>query len=190
MKDTEIVELYWQRSERAIPETETKYGNYCRAVARHVLENEEDAEECVNDTWLSAWNAMPDKRPDRLGAFLARIARNHAVSRALGRTRLKRGGGELPLALDELEECVPGGEEPERALEAKELERALRRFLRELPETERRVFLGRYWYLTPVAEIAEAFGFSQSKTASMLHRTRKKLRRMLQEEGLCEFRNR
>ena len=189
MKDTEIVELYWQRSQQAIPETETKYGKYCRAVAYKVLENREDAEECVNDTWLSAWNAMPDKRPDRLGAFLAKITRNHAISRALEKSRLKRGGGELPLALDELEDCVPGGGDPEAALEARELERLLSRFLEAQSETERRVFLARYWYLTPVAEIAERFGFSQSKTASMLHRTRKKLRRLLQEEGLCEFRN-
>ena len=92
MKDTEIVELYWQRSERAVEESERKYGAYCRAVAYNILESGEDAEECVNDTWLSAWNAMPDKRPSRLGAFLAKITRNFAISRALERSRLKRGG--------------------------------------------------------------------------------------------------
>lgn len=187
MKDTEIVELYWQRSERAIAETAEKYGKYCRTVAYNVLENGEDADECVNDTWLSAWNAMPDKRPSRLGAFLAKITRNYAITRALEKTRLKRGGGELPLALDELEECIPGGCDPEAALEARELERAIRRFVQKLPETERQIFLSRYWFLAPVAEIAEKFGFTQSKTASMLHRTRTKLQRMLREEGLCEF---
>ncbi len=186
MKDTEIVELYWKRSEQALEESNAKYGSYCRAVAMNILENREDSEECVNDTWLSAWNAMPDKRPSRLGAFLAKITRNSAISRALEKTRLKRGGGQVPLALEEIEECVPGGYDPEIALNQRELEEALRRFVRALPETERQVFLARYWYLTPVSEIAEKFAFSQSKTASMLHRTRRKLQRMLQEEGLCE----
>ena len=186
MKDTEIVELYWQRSERAVEESDRKYGAYCRTVAYNILENSEDASECVNDTWLSAWNAMPDKRPSRLGAFLARITRNGAIGKALERSRLKRGGGQIPLALDELEECLPGGCDPEKELQRKELEGALRRFVHTLPADEKRVFLARYWYLTPVAEIAEKLGFSQSKTAGMLHRTRKKLQRMLQEEGLCE----
>lgn len=186
MKDTEIVELYWQRSERAISESEQKYGAYCRTVAYNILENSEDTVECVNDTWLSAWNAMPDKRPARLGAFLARITRNGAISKALERNRLKRGGGQIPLALEELAECLPGGCDPEKELQQRELEAALRRFVHALPQEERRVFLARYWYLTPVAEIAEKLGFSQSKTASMLHRTRKKLQRLLQEEGLCE----
>ena len=186
MKDTEIVELYWQRSERAVEESDRKYGAYCRTVAYNILENSEDAAECVNDTWLSAWNAMPDKRPSRLGAFLARITRNGAIGKALERSRLKRGGGQIPLALDELEECLPGGCDPEKELQRKELEDALRRFVHALPRDEKRVFLARYWYLTPVAEIAEKLGFSQSKTAGMLHRTRKKLQRMLQEEGLCE----
>ena len=186
MEDREIVELYWQRSEEAIPASAARYGAYCRTVAYNILESGEDAEECVNDTWLSAWNAMPDKRPSRLGAFLAKITRNGAISRALEKTRLKRGGGQIPLALDELEECVPGGCDPEKALERLELERALRRFVSGLPETERRVFLARYWYLAPVAEIADKLGFTQSKTAGMLHRTRKKLQRLLQEEGLCE----
>ena len=186
MKDTEIVELYWQRSERAVEESDRKYGAYCRTVAYNILENSEDAAECVNDTWLSAWNAMPDKRPSRLGAFLARITRNGAIGKALERSRLKRGGGQIPLALDELEECLPGGCDPEKELQRKELEEALRRFVHALPRDEKRVFLARYWYLTPVAEIAEKLGFSQSKTAGMLHRPRKKLQRMLQEEGLCE----
>ena len=186
MKDTEIVELYWQRSERAVEESDRKYGAYCRTVAYNILESGEDAEECVNDTWLGAWNAMPDKRPSRLGAFLAKITRNGAISRALERSRLKRGGGQIPLALDELAECVPGGCEPEKALERRELERTLRRFVGSLPETERRVFLARYWYLAPVQEIADKLGFTRSKTAGMLHRTRKKLQRLLQEEGLCE----
>ena len=186
MKDTEIVELYWQRSEQAVEESDRKYGAYCRSVAYNILESGEDAEECVNDTWLSAWNAMPDKRPSRLGAFLAKITRNGAISRALERSRLKRGGGQIPLALDELAECIPGGCDPEKELERRELERALRRFVSRLPETERRVFLARYWYLAPVQEIADKLGFTRSKTASMLHRTRKKLQRLLQEEGLCE----
>ena len=186
MNDKEIVDLYWMRSEQAIQETERKYGKYCRIIAFNILGSTEDSEECVNDTWLAAWNAMPDKRPERLNPFLAKITRNGAISRALERSRLKRGGGQIPLALDELAECVPGGWEPEKALERRELERTLRRFVSGLPETERRVFLARYWYLAPVQEIADKLGFTQSKTAGMLHRTRKKLQRLLQEEGLCE----
>lgn len=186
MEDKTIIELYFRRSERALDETVIKYGAYCRTVAQNVLTRPEDAEECVNDTWLGAWNAMPDKRPSRLGAFLAKITRNSAISRALERSRLKRGGGQIPLALDELAECIPGGCEPEKALERRELERTLRRFVGSLPETERRVFLARYWYLASVQEIADKLGFTRSKTAGMLHRTRKKLQRMLQEEGLCE----
>ena len=189
MKDTEIVELYWRCSDQAIRETEMKYGAYCRTVAYNILENREDTEECVSDTWFSAWNAMPDKRPDKLAPFLGRITRNAAITRALERTRLKRGGGELPLALDELDECIASGYSLEAETERRELEAALARFVRALPETERKIFVARYWFLAPIAELAEKFSFSQSKVTSMLHRTRKKLQRYLTEEGLCEIPN-
>ena len=185
MEDWQIVELYWQRQSTAISETAAKYGAYCRTVAYNILSSAEDAEECVNDTYMSAWNAMPDKRPERLAPFLGKITRNHALSRMRGRARQKRGGGELALALEELDECVPSRSDVEREVEQRELAAALSSFIEGLPQPDRQVFVSRYWYLAPVDEIAEKFGFSRSKTASMLYRCRNKLRKFLVQEGLC-----
>ena len=185
MEDEQIVELYWQRSDRAIAETSQKYGRYCRTIARHICGTDEDAEECVNDTWFRAWNLMPDQRPTVLSAFLGRITRSLSIDRLKAKNSRKRGGGEAALALDELAECVPGGTNPERALEEKELEAAIGTFVSRLPDYEKTVFILRYWHLSPIAEIAEKLGFSQGKIKSSLFRTRRKLRSYLQEEGLC-----
>lgn len=185
MEDAKIIDLYWQRSDQAIAETDAKYGAYCRTIAYNILSSAEDTEECVNDTYFSAWNSMPDKRPKALSAYLAKITRNHALSRVFEKNRQKRGGGELTLALDELDDCVASVYDLEREVEDRELERVMNAFLRSLPDTERQIFLCRYWFLAPVAEIAERFGFSKSKTASMLHRTRKKLQQHLRKEELC-----
>ena len=184
MEDHEIVALYWDRDERAIGESEQKYGALCRGVALRVLENIEDSEECVSDTWLRSWNTIPPQRPNLLGAFLARITRNLALDRWRAARAEKRGGGETALALEELEDCVPSGASgPEEHLEASELAALIARFLRAQPEESRRVFLRRYWYVESVSAIAEAFGFSESKVKSMLFRTRKGLRRFLEKEG-------
>lgn len=121
MDDKSIVDLYWQRSDRAIEETSLKYGPYCRSIAYNIPSNAEDCEECVNDTYMSAWNSMPDKRPERLSPFLAKITRNHAPHKIESQRRLKRGGSEAELALDELSECIPARQNVERQLEAKEL---------------------------------------------------------------------
>ena len=180
-----IVDLYWQRSELAISETNQKYGRYCHRIAYNICGTDEDAEECVNDTWLRAWNLMPDQRPAVLSAFLGRITRNFAINCIKAKTRLKRGGGEAVLALDELEECIPGGTEPEQALEEKELERTIGRFVSGLPDAERTVFILRYWYVASIDEISEKLRFSKGKIKSILFRTRGKLRTYLQEEGLC-----
>ena len=185
MEDREIVELYWQRSEEAIPATAARYGAYCRTIANNILANDEDAEECVNDTWLGAWNSMPDNRPTLLSAYLGKLTRWLSLSRLRERGRLKRGGGETSLALDELAEVIAGGEDPERELEIRELNAAVRGFLKGLDETERELFLSRYWYLLPVKEIAQRFGFSPNKVSTRLHRTRRKLQNYLKEEGLC-----
>ena len=185
MEDSQIIDLYWQRSERAIAESEKRYGRYCRAVAFNFCASHEDAEECVSDTWLSAWNAMPDARPQVLGAFFGALARRHAINRWKSRTRKKRGGGEIPLALEELSECIPSDQDPERRVEERELAAAIRLFVDELNEQERRVFLARYWYLAPVEEIARRMDFSRSKVKSMLFRLRGRLRERLTEEGLC-----
>lgn len=188
MEDREIVDLYWQRSERAISETEHKYGRYCRTIACNICGTDEDAEECVNDTWLRAWNRMPSERPTALSAFLGCITRNLAINTIRAKSRLKRGGGEAALALDELAECVSDGRSPEEMIEEKELEAAIGAFAAALPETERTIFVLRYYYLAPVAEIAERLCCGQGKVKSSLFRTRKKLRDMLTKEGLCWIR--
>ena len=185
MEDRKIVDLYWQRDENAIPETAAKFGGYCRTIAYNILSDAEDAEECLNDTWLGAWNTMPTNRPNKLAPYLGKLSRWISLTRLREKTSLKRGGGETELVLDELAEAVDSGADVEKAVELKELNAALRRFLKNLGETERQVFLARYWFIASIAEIAEKFGFSESKVTSMLHRTRKKLLAYLKEEGLC-----
>ena len=185
MEDTAIIDLYWQRSDQAISETDRKYGRYCHRIAYNVCADDRDAEECVNDTWLRAWNRMPTERPSLLSVFLGAITRNLALDRWRAKHSLKRGGGEIPLALDELNDSVRGSVDPEKLIEAKELEQAIDRFVNDLPETEQLIFLSRYWFLAPVAEIAEKAGCTQSKVKTTLFRLRKKLRIYLQEEGLC-----
>ena len=185
MEDRKIVDLYWQRDENAIPETAAKFGGYCRTIAYNILADAEDAEECLNDTWLRAWNTMPTNRPNKLAPYLGKLSRWISLTRLREKTSLKRGGGETELVLDELAEAADSGADVEKAVELKELNAALRRFLKNLGETERQVFLARYWFIASIAEIAEKFGFSESKVTSMLHRTRKKLLAYLKEEGLC-----
>ena len=183
MDDNAIMDLFWERSEDAIAETSARYGGYCFSIAYNILNNSEDSEESVNDTYLSAWNTMPPKRPHSLAAYLGKMTRYISLDRWKNRTAQKRGGGEVPLVLDELEECVSGEESVEREFLKKEFAQKINRFLGELQATERRVFLCRYWYMDSVKEIAERFGYSESKTASMLHRTRGKLQKMLEKEG-------
>ena len=185
MDDARIVELYWSRSEQAISETEAKYGNYCRTISRNILADSADAEECVNDTYLKAWNSMPSNRPARLAPYLGRLTRWLSLNRLRDQDCLKRGKGELPLVLDELAETLDSGFDTERELEIRELNREIRRLLSGLEKEAREIFLSRYWYVASIAEIAERSGFTESKVKSMLHRTRKKLLRQLKEEGLC-----
>ena len=184
MEDAAIVDLYWQRSDQAIAETDKKYGRYCRSIAWRICNDYEDAEECVNDTWLSAWNAMPTERPHLLSTFLGRITRNLAISVTRAKNRVKRGGGELSLALEELGDCIPSDLDVERSYESKEFRRAIGAFVASLSETEQKAFVARYWYMASVKEIAERLSFSESKTKSMLFRLRNRLRDDLKEEGL------
>lgn len=176
MDDESIINLYWQRSEKAIAETHHKYGSCFFSIAYNVLANREDAEESVNDTYLAAWNKLPPHRPAALAAFLGKITRNISISRWRARRAEKRGAGEIELALEELDACIPGGEDLEDTVICRETLAALNRFLSTLPGEERNVFLRRYWCMDSVAEIAASFGFSESKVKSMLHRTRGKLR--------------
>lgn len=184
MEDERIVGLFWQRDERALTETETKYGSYCRAVANNLLADGQDAEECVNDAYLDTWNRIPPHRPTSLRAFLGKIVRHIAIDRLRKRSAQKRGGGEVFLALDELEECIPDRNDVEQAVQQSELADAINAFLSSLPDTERRVFLRRYWYMDTVDMLCERFGFSESKVKTMLHRTREKLRAYLTEQNV------
>ncbi len=184
MEDSAIVELYWTRSENAITETATKYGRYCYVIAHNILQSAEDADESVNDTYLGAWNSIPPHRPSILRTYLGKITRRVSLKKWRDKNRDKRGGGEVALDLEELEECVPSNAAVEEEIIAAELSETLNRFVAELPETERRVFLSRYWYLDSIEQISLDFHFSNSKVKSMLHRTRGKLLSHLRQEGL------
>ena len=187
MEDQKIIDLYWNRDESAITETADKYGRYIHGISLQILNDPEDAAECTNDTYHAAWNAMPPHRPSILSAFLGKITRRISIDRWRRQTAAKRGGCEIPLVLDELKDCVCGDKNVEQELQRRELIRLINRFLSGLPPVERRGFLCRYWYLDSIAAIGERFGFSQSKTASMLHRIRKKLCTLLAKEGYDEF---
>ena len=184
MEDQQIVDLYWKRDADAISETASKYGGYCRAIAQNILADRQDAEECLNDTWMGAWNAMPPHRPRWLPAFLGKITRSIACDAVRSRTARKRGGGEYPAALEELGECVPSVPGADREVEDRELERIVDRFLHTLPERDCSVFLRRYWYVEPVERIAARCGMKENTVKSSLFRTRRKLRTYLEKEGI------
>ncbi len=183
MEDNRIVDLYWQRNESAINETATKYGKYLHSISFHILSNDEDAEECVNDTYNDAWQSMPPHRPSILSTFLGKITRRISIDLWRKHSADKRGGGEVALALDELDECVSGNSNVENEIERQELQQKFNAFLMGLPRLERQVFMCRYWYMDSVSDIAKQFDYSESKVKSMLYRTRNKLRTMLEKEG-------
>lgn len=183
MEDRQIVALYQARDEQAVSETAVKYGGYLYRISYGILGSEEDAKECVNDAYREAWQAIPPHDPSHLSAFLGKIVRRISVDALRKRTAEKRGGGEAAIALDELEECVSGDRTPQDESERAELRAILNDFLRSLPKAQQQIFLSRYWYLEPVSEIAARFGYSESKTASILHRVRKKLRERLEKEN-------
>ena len=183
-EDQKIIDLYWNRSENAITETAVKYGRYCTSIAYGILKSREDAQECVSDAYLMAWNAIPPRRPADLGTYLGKITRNLSIDRLRTRNRDKRGGGEMPLALEELEEVVVGSDSTENEAIRKELAASMNRFLRKLTVQERYVFVRRYWYLDSMADIAKNTGFSGSKVASMLFRLRGRLKKQLIKDEL------
>ena len=185
MDDTGIIELYWRRDERAVAETDSKYGAYCRAVSMNILGIFEDAEECVSDTYVRAWNAMPPARPKRLRVWLARITRNLSLDRYKAARAEKRGGSSFPAALDELSECVPAGGSVEQTMDERELGQAIDRFLRTIPEKQCSLFLRRYWYAESISQIAERYSLKENTVKSILFRTREQLRKFLQKEGVA-----
>lgn len=186
MEDTQIIELYWARSDDAIRASDEKYGAYCFTVASRVVESREDAEECVNDTWLRAWNAMPPERPGHLRMFFAAITRNLSLDRIRERLTRKRGGGTVSLALEELSECVSGSPEVEDAVIASELAASVDRFLSTVREPSRSIFLRRYFFFESIEEIARARGMKPGTVSVSLHRTKKSLREHLKKEGFFD----
>lgn len=183
MEDGRIVELYWERDERAIAATSRKYGSYCRAIAMHILDAPEEAEECVNDTWWQAWNAMPPQRPSRLAVFLGKITRHLSIDRWRRSRADRRGGGEAALLCDELDECVSDGGSVEQEIDRRELAAAINAFLRGLPEKKRAMFVCRYWYGDSVTEIAKRLGMKPGAVATALGRIREECRVFLTERG-------
>lgn len=180
MKDSEIVELYLKRKEAAIAETESKYGRYCRVIAKNILGSEEDSEECVSDTWLKAWNSIPPARPNRLSLFLGRITRNLAIDKYRIRNAEKRKNNETALCLEELEECVGSGDSIADTVALKE---TMNRFLSRQKPREREIFMLRYMYMFSVSEIGVRLGIKEGAVKMSLSRSRLRLREFLKKEG-------
>lgn len=183
MEDNGIIHLYWDRNEQAIRATSEKYGHYCKSIAKNILNSEEDAEECANDTWLNAWNAMPEHWPEQLSVFLGKITRNLAFNRYHYNRAEKRGGGEITLVLDELADCVSGVDGTEQIFDRQELGKAVNLFVRSLSGKKRNIFVRRYWYADSVSEIAKDYGMTRGAVSKALERTRKQLRIYLTERG-------
>jgi len=184
MKDAQIVELYWNRDEAAIAATSERYGNYCYAIAYHILQCHEDAQECVSDTYWKAWLSIPPQRPNRLATYLGKITRNLSLDRLKRLNAQKRGKGQVELALRELEGCIPAVTDLDQIADEIVLSKSINQFLRELPRTERNIFVGRYWHLYSISDLAQAYGMRESKVASLLFRMRKKLKSYLEKEGI------
>ena len=182
MTDIQIIRLYWDRDERAIHETDLVYGSKLHYLAHKIVQNFEDAQECVNDTYLKTWDTIPPTRPDHFFAYIAKICRNFALGVLDWKSAAKRKG-EVVALTQEMEMCIPDPQH-ERKLEGEELGRLLNGFLESLSYENRVIFLRRYWYLDTVAEIAARYGFSESKVKTQLHRTRTKLHAFLEKEGI------
>lgn len=183
MEDAKIIELYWQRDETAIAETAQKYGKFCHCLALNLLHVKEDAEECVNDTYHAAWNAIPPQKPEKLRAWLGRVVRNLSLALWNKSHRQKRYGGVTEL-LDELEDCIPSAETVERTIEAKELSEVLDRWLMGLSREDRALFVRRYWNGTSLKELASLWGISPNKLAQKTFRLRMSLKSALEKEGI------
>lgn len=184
MEDNQIIDLYFARSEQAIQETDNKYGRYCYRISYNILENQEDAEECVSDTYMAAWKSIPPTRPKMFTAFLGKISRHISLDRWRKMSAGKRGGGETALALEELGECIADSNSPEKTLRTKEFRAAMNRFLSDLSATDRILFVSRYWYLRSAQYISEKTGLAEPAVRTRLFRIRAKLRRFLTEEDL------
>lgn len=180
--DKQIIDLYLKRDERAISQSDKKYGDYCFSVANRILDNSEDSKECVNDTWLNAWNAIPPHHPEILRMFFAKITRSLAFNRFKANSAKKRGGEALTAALEELAECIPDSTDVESSVIAAELEEIVKNFVHGLPEREGDIFCRRYFFTESIAEIAKGYGITVNNATVLLSRTRKKLKDCLMKE--------
>lgn len=183
MEDSQIIELYWQRSENAIAETSRKYGKLCRHIAMNIVGNFSDAEECENDTYVAAWNSIPPTRPNVLSAFLSKIARNIALNRYEYNKAQKRNN-EFDLILSELEECIADQNTVEKAYEDGVVAAMIDEFLVGLSKEKRIIFVRRYWYSDAVKDIAKRMQISESKVKTVLFRIRKELQEYLGQRGI------
>ena len=184
MEDSAIVALYWARDEQALTESSAKFGAYCRKIALNLLGDLSDAEEVENDTWMAAWNSMPENRPARLAPYLGRITRNLALDRRDKAMAQKQGGGQTELLLEELEGCLAGPERVEHAVDAAETARMISAFLRRQPEPARGIFIRRYWYCDSMADIGARYAMPEGRVRVILHRTRSKLKKELTAQGV------
>ncbi len=182
MEDAKIVQLYWDRNQEAIAATASQYSGYCSTIAHNILSDPQDVEECVNDTWLGAWNSMPPHRPQILAIFLGKITRSIALDRYRYNTAEKRSSN-MTVALEELSDCVSGEESVEGIVDRKELVLAINDFLDTLPSHKRGIFICRYWYFDSIVEISERFSLRQNHVSVILNRLRKQLRMYLLERG-------
>ena len=183
MKDAEIVDLYWGRNEAAIQQTQQKYGAYLSKITYNILSDFKDSRECVNDTYLKAWNSMPTHRPSILSTYLGKIARQLSIDVFRKKNSVKRYASEYAVSLDELGDSFSDGSTPERAFDAKLLDEAINRFLRTLSDDARSTFIGRYYFFDSLKDVARYCGMSEAKAKSMLYRTRQSLKAYLVKEG-------
>lgn len=184
MDDNLIIDLFLERTENAISEVSKKYERYCHSIAYRILYSNEDAEECVNDTWLRTWNAIPPARPNRLSTFLGKITRNLSLNRYEKMNTEKRGGGMVEIAISELEHCIPSDTSVEDEIEEIYITELINRFLDTLPIKSRNVFVQRYWYLCSITDISTDLGISENTVKSILFRTRNQLKQHLRKEGV------
>ena len=183
MQDSQIVALYWDRDEAAIDQTDKKYGRYLAKIAYNILSDQEDSKESVNDTYLAAWDSMPPHKPQVLSTYLGKLTRRISIDLFRKKNSQKRSGGEYALSLQELEDCISGGNTTEQALDMQLLSEAIAQYLRTVTKEARNVFIGRYYYLDSVKEISAYCHISESKAKILLYRTRQGLWEFLQKEG-------
>lgn len=184
MNDEQIIFMYFERNEDAITQTKAKYGAYCMKIAMNILNDRLDSEECLNDTWLGAWRSIPPQHPRNLAAYLGKITRNLSINRYKARHTEKRAINEFAISLDELSECIPGGDAAANDALAEDIGKSISEFLRSQKTLDRRVFVCRYFYCDSIADIAEHFEISESRAKSLLFRMRSKLKMHLAQNNI------